>query len=74
MEKELTYDDSLSNTRLCICTSEEGLDVFDAYLVRKEQVGHRYYGWTMDLDNETKCQLVNEASKKDNSFFYAVVR
>ena len=74
IENEFTYDDSLSNTRLCICTSDEGLKVFDAYLVRKEQVGNRFYGWTMDLNNDVKCQLVKEASKKDNSFFYAVVR
>lgn len=74
IENELTYDDSLSNTRLCICTSDEGLKVFDAYLVRKEQVGNRFYGWTMDLNNDVKCQLVKEASKKDVSFFYAVVR
>ena len=73
MDRVLEYDDTLSNTRLLICSSDE-LDIFDSYVVRKEKVDNRYYAWTNDVDNVTKCQLVKEALQKDASFFYAVVR
>ena len=73
MNRVLEYDDTLSNTRLLICSNNE-LSLFDSFVVRKEVYNNRYYYWTNDMDNVTKCQLVKKALKQDSSFFYAVVR